>query len=363
VEGFAGFSSSIARWRTASAGTSAGVLEAGLRKAYRLITNATSVGIIFGSGIGTSPDSLAALLNFALLTGIPAKGTIMPAARQANAAGCAAILDVALLSPEDLLKRADVNGLFIYEDDPFHYLSGSVVKDALASKEFVLVADAMASLAGDHAHISVPTGTFAEKKGTFVAQDGYVRALGKAMGKGAAGFQFLSQLLSLLGGKTFIDAQEVTDKLRSEGLIESLDGGRQGFPRNGAHVRFNTRETGKPRVPARTYQLILRDVFSNHHLFDKDVYSKGVGTVYSAPGYPISEDKLFMSPEDAVALGVAERDPVIIQSEVGSIKKSVSIKTGLRQGVLEYVLFKDRRDALGLSKGMEKVIDVSVQKG
>jgi len=53
---------------------------------------------------------------------------------------------------------------------------------------------------------------------------------------------------------------------------------------------------------------------------------------------------------------------VIVQSEAGSIKKGVSIKTGLRQGVLEYVLFKDRRDALGLSKGMEKVIDVSGAK-
>jgi len=363
VEGFAGFSSSIARWKVESAGSSAGVLEANLRKAYRLITNATSVGIIVGSGITTSADSLAALLNFALLTGIPAKGTIIATARQANAAGCVAILDGALLSPEDLLKRADVHGLFIYEDDPFHYLSGSVVKEALASKEFVLVADAMASLAGDHAHITVPTGTFAEKKGTFVAQDGYLRALGMAMGKGAPGFQFLSELLSLVGGTRFQDAGEVTEQLRREGLIESLDGGRQGFPRNGAHVRFNARGAGKPRAPERTHQLILRDVFSNHHLFDKDVYSKGVGAVYSAPGYPISEDKLFMSPEDAAALGVAERDPVIIQSEAGSIKKGVSIKAGLRQGVLEYVLFKDRRDALGLSKGMEKVIDVSVQKG
>lgn len=363
VEGFAGFSSRIARWKAASAGSGAGVPDEKLEKAYRLIKNATSVGIIFGSGISTHPDSLAALLNFALLTGIPAKGTIIPAARQANAAGCAAILDGALLSPEDLLKRSDVNGLFIYEDDPFHYLNASVVKDALASKEFVLVADAMASLAGDHAHIVVPTGTFAEKKGTFIAQDGYLRTLGKAMGKGAPGFPFLSELLAQLGGKRFNDASEVTEQLRREGLIESSDGSRQGLPGKGARVHFNTHEAGKAPAFLRTHQIILRDVFLNHHLFDKDVYSKGVGTVYSAPGYPISEDKLFISPEDAAKLGVTERDTVIIQSETGSIKKAVSIKAGLRPGILEYVLFKERRDALNLSKSMKKVIDVSVQKG
>jgi predicted molibdopterin-dependent oxidoreductase YjgC len=363
VEGFAGFSSNIARWKAASAGLAVGVPDERLEKAYRLITKATSVGIIFGSGVGTCPDSLAALLNFALLTGIPAKGTIIPVVPQANAAGCVAVLDGGMVSPEDLLKRTDVNALFIYEDDPFHYLNGSVIKEALSSKEFVLVADAMASLAGDLAHVIVPTGTFAEKQGTFVAQDGYLRTLGKAMGTGAAGFRFLSELLSQLGGKRFRDAAEVTEQLRREGFIESLDGGRQGLPGSGARVHFNTHEAGKPPAFTRTHQLMLRDVFSNHHLFDKDVYSKGVGAVYSAPGYPISEDKLFMSPEDAASLGVAERDSVIIQSEAGSIKKAVSIKTGLRPGVLEYVLFKERRDALNLSKSMKKVIDVSVQKG
>jgi anaerobic selenocysteine-containing dehydrogenase len=288
---------------------------------------------------------------------------VIPAVPQANAAGCVAVLDGRLLSPEVLLKRADVNGLFIYEDDPFHYLNGSVVKDALSSKEFVLVADAMASLAGDHAHVVVPTGTFAEKKGTFVAQDGYVRTLGKAMGKGAPGFQFLSELLAQLGGRRFNDVAEVTEQLRREGVIGSSNGGRLGLTGTGARVHYNTREVGKPPAFLRTHQLILRDVFSSHHLFDKDVYSKGVGTVYSAPGYPVSEDKLFISPEDAAALGVAERDLVTIQSEAGTIRKGVAIKAGLRPGILEYVLFKERRDALNLSKGMKKVIDVSVQKG
>jgi len=164
VEGFAGFSSSIARWKVESAVPVQGSRsqpaegippdhECDKRRHYRRIRHHH----ICGQSCGAS--------QLCASHGHPCEGTIIATARQANAAGCVAILDGALLSPEDLLKRADVHGLFIYEDDPFHYLSGSVVKEALASKEFVLVADAMASLAGDHAHITVPTGTFAEKKG------------------------------------------------------------------------------------------------------------------------------------------------------------------------------------------------------
>jgi len=85
--------------------------------------------------------------------------------------------------------------------------------------------------------------------------------------------------------------------------------------------------------------------------------------VYTAPGYPVSEDKLYIAPEDAQKLGVEEQGQVLIESSEGSLKKAVSVRKGLRQGVLEYVLFKEREDALGLSKGMQKVLDVTVKKG
>ena len=85
--------------------------------------------------------------------------------------------------------------------------------------------------------------------------------------------------------------------------------------------------------------------------------------VYAAPGYPVSEDKLYIAPEDAETLGVEERGQVLIESAEGSIKKAISIKKGLRQGVLEYVVFKERQDVLGLSRNVQKVLDVTVKKG
>ena len=53
----------------------------------------------------------------------------------------------------------------------------------------------------------------------------------------------------------------------------------------------------------------------------------------------------------------------MIESGEGSISKAVSMRKGLREGVLEYVVFKERREALGLSRHVQKVLDVTVKKG
>jgi predicted molibdopterin-dependent oxidoreductase YjgC len=363
VEGFAGFSAMLERWKLESAGTDTGVPEKEFEKAYRLIRDSASTALIFGSGVSSSVDGLAALLNFSLLKGMPARGTVMPVACESNGAGAAAILNGSLLAPESLLSNDAIKGLFVYQDDPFHYLNGKFVKEMLSGKEFLLAADAMATSMTDVAFLTVPVGTFASKSGTFVAQDGCVRTLGKAMETGPGGFEFLRTLLEKLGGAVYADVQAVTNRLREKKLFEFADQGRERLASDGPGPRFKSYALEKVAAPVRPYKLILRDIFSNHHLLGKDVYSKGVGMVYSAPGYPVSEDKLYIAPEDAQELGVEERGQVLIESAEGSIKKAVSIKKGLRQGVLEYVVFKDRHDALGLSKHMQKVLDVTVKKG
>ncbi len=362
-EGFAGLTAMLERWKLGSAGADTGVPEKEFEKAYRLIRDAANTAVIFGSGVTSSADGLSALLNFSLLKGVPMKGAVMPVARESNAAGAAAILNGSLLAPEALLSNEDIKGLFVYQDDPFHYLNGRFVKESLSNKEFLLAADAMTTSVMDLALLTVPIGTFAEKSGTFVAQDGYVRTLGKAMDTGPGGFAFLRALLEKLGGAVYIDVQAVTNRIREKKLFEPAEPGRERLTGDGSGPKFKSHEFETAPTPDRAYKLILRDIFSNHHLLGKDVYSKGVGTVYAAPGYPVSEDKLYIAPEDAEKLGVEERGQVLIESAEGSIKKAVSIKKGLRQGVLEYVVFKERQDVLGLSRNMQKVLDVTVKKG
>jgi anaerobic selenocysteine-containing dehydrogenase len=131
-------------------------------------------------------------------------------------------------------------------------------------------------------------------------------------------------------------------------------------------------DTGAPRfdagpVPARPdgqrdYLLILRDVSINHHIIGKEAYSTGISTIYQHPGYPVSEDKLFMSGEDARELGLVEGDIVEVESGSGVLQKPISTKEGLRRRVLEYLVFRDRREALKLSATPAKWIEVRVRK-
>ena len=88
-----------------------------------------------------------------------------------------------------------------------------------------------------------------------------------------------------------------------------------------------------------------------------------MSTVYRHPGIPVSEDKLFFSPADAADLGLAEGDVVRLTSSRGSLYKPLSIKEGLRPGVLEYIVFRDRQDVLGLVATPAKWIEVKVEKG
>ena len=143
-------------------------------KLYFLFTKAEKVAVIAGSGISANDDSLAALFNLCHLKGIGKKAVVMPTALQSNAVGAMSIL-LNSVAPEDVLNDPGVGGLFIYEDDPFHYLKGSMVEQALKQKDLIVVCDAVPTYVSDYAHIVIPTGTFAEKEGTYVAEDGFVR--------------------------------------------------------------------------------------------------------------------------------------------------------------------------------------------
>ena len=70
-----------------------------------------------------------------------------------------------------------------------------------------------------------------------------------------------------------------------------------------------------------------------------------------------------MSAADALALGLAEGDVVQVASKSGALNKPLSIKEGLRPGVLEYLVFRDRAEILKLMGTPAKWLEVQVRKG
>ncbi|MDP1990231.1 MAG: molybdopterin-dependent oxidoreductase, partial [Syntrophales bacterium] len=291
LEGFTEFKNALLSDADANAAAPGGVDAAILEKAGKLIGEADRITVIFGSGISDQKESLNALLNLCLLKGLPGQGAIIPTALQANARGALSILG-ATTSPEDVLFSPDAAGIVIYEEDPFQYMNAEKVEDALAKKAFVLVCDILPTRVMDYAHLTIPSTTYAEKAGTMIAGDGTLREVKKACAGGQGGVDFLRELLIRLGGKRYTTRDEVDAALKE--CLRTKDGGSMGANPESAGKRrflFTPSSTAAVTAAPRPYRLILRDLFANHHLADKEVYGKGCAMV--------TKDMLYISPEEA----------------------------------------------------------------
>ncbi|MBU1150606.1 MAG: molybdopterin-dependent oxidoreductase, partial [Proteobacteria bacterium] len=348
LKGFSEFKSALLSDAAASSAAPGGVEEATLEKAYKLIRDAENIALVFGSGISDREGSMAALLNFCLLKGLPEKGAIIPTALQANARGAVSIIDD-IASPDEVLLDAGISGIFIYEEDPFHFLCGELVKGALAKKAFVAVCDILPTEAMDLAHLTLPSTVFAEKEGTVISGDGSTRTVARAYAGMPGGPEFLRELLNRLGGKPYSNSDELRDDL-NKSLLAKYGGAGNAAP--AGKGRFLV--TPATDAPTRPYRLILRDIFASHHLAGREVYAKGVSQV--------QKDALFISPGDAAALNLTDGDGLYLESADGDATRPVTVKAGVKQGVLECLLFRKRREMLALSLKPAKVIEVSVRK-
>ena len=346
LEGFSEFKRLLLSGAAAPAEGAGEIAE----KAYRLIADAERVGVVFGSGISDRDDSLEALLNFCLVKGLPGRGTIIPTALQANARGAAAIL-APLLSPEEVLRAADTAGIFLYEEDPFHYLNGKTVREALAKKEFIIACDLFPTEATAVAGLTVPAASFAEKEGTVVSGDGTPRTLRKAVAGRPGGPEFLRELLVRLGGKSYNGDELMGDLIRRLLAKAGADG--DGAPMAGAGM-FPATAAARATEATRPYRLILRDLFISPYLTGRELEDSGVGRV--------QKDRLCIAPEDAAALGIRDGEALRLESATGAAVRPVTVKAGIKRGVLECFLFRERGDMLALSPGSAKVIEVSAGK-
>jgi predicted molibdopterin-dependent oxidoreductase YjgC len=353
VEGLEGFAEYKRFLFSAVAGPTAapeGGADDAADKAWRLIANAERIGVVFGSGVSDCDESLEALLNLCLLKGLPERGTIIPIALQANARGAAAIL-APLASPEEVLRAAEMAGIFFYEEDPFQYLNGETVKKALAKKEFIIACDLFPAEATAGGGLTVPASTFAEKEGTVVSGDGTPHAVRKAVAGKPGGPEFLRQLLSRLGGKSY-NGDELMGDLIKQLLAKDRDAG--DAARSAGAGRFLVTAAAPAPAAERPYRLILRDLFISPYLTGRELEGTGVGRV--------QKDMLCVSPEDAATLGVASGEALRLESATGAVERPVTLKAGIKAGVIECFLFRERSDMLGLSAGSAKVIEVSARK-
>ncbi|MBI4633599.1 MAG: (2Fe-2S)-binding protein [Deltaproteobacteria bacterium] len=355
LEGFPDYAASLKAYGKDHAPAVCGLSVEAFEKAYSLVGNATRTGVIFGSGISATDESMASLLNFCLLKNLQRGGVVMPVSLQANALG-AATVGGGIVPAHEILLNPGLAGLLIFEDNPFVYLDGTPLRNNLSKLDFLALCDALPSPLLDLAHVVVPSSTFAQKNGTFISGDGTVRELRQATGATSRGFEFLRLLLHKLGGVLYASPQHVNETIATNGVLEK-SGCRlktaAGSMKEGFIVRQSPRTQAAP--VEKPYKLILRDLFISDYLVSRNSYAKGIDLVY--------KDALYISPEDASALSVENGDLLVIENDLGSSARSVTVKEGLKKGVLEGVLFKERQNFLKLTAAPTKVISVSLTKG
>ncbi|MEN6615966.1 MAG: molybdopterin dinucleotide binding domain-containing protein, partial [Syntrophorhabdus sp.] len=335
-----------------------GVNAQEFEKFYTLFAKAASIAVIFGTGISASDKSMASLLDLCILKGIQKSGVIMPTALQSNAVGVMSVFPEAV-SPENVLKDTNVSGLFIYEDDPFHYLSAKSVEGSLKAKTFKVVCDMFPTDTTAYADVVIPTGSFAQKTGSYMAEDGFSRVVCRGEGGSSSGFQFLRLLLERLGGGLYKDEAEASLPLSGKEMFAVDEAGKLTVKPFGGEARFAVNGKVEPDKEAKPFTLVLRNVFFHHHLAGKGIYSKMIYLNNPA----IAGNKLFISPDDAAALGITDGGTVIVESSQGAIQHPAVIKEGLGKGIVEYRMLKDRQNILKLADGYSKHIAVTVKKG
>jgi anaerobic selenocysteine-containing dehydrogenase len=207
----------------------------------------------------------------------------------------------------------------------------------------------------------VPTGTYADKAGTYVAEDGFTRKAERAWGKGSPGFEFLRMLLNKLSGVLYKHEDELRAVLHKSGALVYDEAGRESVPAaRGSEKQFLKVGPAPDAGSARPFTLVLRNAFFHHHLSGKETYSKMAYLTNPS----VAGDKLFISSEDAAALSIADGDAVTLESDFGSAQARATIKAGLKKGVAEYRLLRKRQDILKLApQSYGKQIAVTLKKG
>jgi formate dehydrogenase alpha subunit len=225
--------------------------------AARLFAEANQASIVYGNGITqhvTGTDGVMALANLAMLTGnIGRRGTgIYALQRDGNGQGACDMgalpdflpgyqsieyaqtrknftarwgidlpADAGLTALEMIEQAKDkkVKGMYIVGENPaLSFPQLSLVRDTLASLDFLIVQDLFLTETAKLANVILPTVSFAEKEGTFTNFEGRVQQLRQAitpLGDSLPDWEIILQLANKMGcPMPFSSLHEVIDEIK-----------------------------------------------------------------------------------------------------------------------------------------------------
>ena len=346
-----------------------------IRAAARLYAGAGRASIVYGSGItqySSGTNSLKVLANLALLTGNIGveKGGVYPIMRESNARGAGemgalpdflpgyqSVTDTGarkrfeewwgvdlpakpgLTSVEiiEQAKEGKIKGLYVVGENPaLSFPHSSLVSEALACLECLIVQDIFLSKTAGLASVVLPAASFAEKEGTFTNLEGRVNRLRKAIepvGESLPDWQIVQRLAEKMGSPLpFSSPQQIMDEVerlvplyRGYTKVEKLP---QAGPEGPLH--FSPAAYTPPPDGAREgYPFVLLTGTTLHHQGTGSRSLRARRLVKFSP-----QAFLEIGAPDAIKVAVTNGDRARIVSPTGEVSATVRITDTLPEGML-----------------------------
>jgi formate dehydrogenase alpha subunit len=259
-------------------------------------------------------------------------------------------------------EKGNLKALYIMGENPLRSLPQfKRVGKALHNLELLVVQDILATETSHIADVVLPGAAFSEKSGSFTNLEGRIQSFEPVVsppGDAKPDWEILALLFERMGPSTrYSSLEEIKAEIRN--LVPMYSGlGRgaeQSWVNEAATVRpFHPEEGGKritfsPVIPIEkdTYD----ELFPFTAILGSMKYHLGSGT-RTSHSIRVREyaqkGEVELSPEDGKRLNLSEGDRARITSPHGSISRSVTLKEGLKQGLIVIPTAFHNNDAMEL---------------
>ncbi|RNC66609.1 MAG: 4Fe-4S dicluster domain-containing protein [Desulfuromonadales bacterium] len=347
----------------------AGLTEADLRAAAKLVGGKKTVAVIFGADImrcGQANDAVKALVNLALILGALGKeaGGLFPVYEKTNIQG---VLNMGVV-PDSLpgyqplsaaaafenawgrklpetagkdfwqivegIEQGSVKALYLLGCDPIaSFPEGGRIRKALEKLELLVVQDAFPGEAAKLAHVLLPASVAAEKTGTFTTIDGRLQCLGKAAnppGDAREDWDILTELYNRLTGESraatpagiFAEMADLVPRYAA-----ALESGRVGTSPHAGSFELAPAVSGTVDAadPSSPFALVAGAI----------LYHSGTTTSWSKNNLEIApEGYIEIHPEDAAKLGIVDGAGVKISAAAGSATGQARVSAKVQPGLV-----------------------------
>jgi formate dehydrogenase alpha subunit len=255
-------------------------------------------------------------------------------------------LDVVRMIEE--AEKGNLKALYIMGENPLRSLPQSKrVGKALHKLELLVVQDILATETAHIANVVLPGAAFSEKGGSFTNLEGRIQSFEPVVsppGEAKPDWEIFALLFEKIGSsKRYSSLEEIRDEIRN--LVPMYSrlgrGGEQSWVNEDAAVRLFHPEEGGKRI---TFSPLISieeegcdELFPFTAILGSQRFHLGSGT-RTSHSIRIREyalkGEIEISPEDGKRLNLNEGDRARIISPHGSISRSVTLKEGLKQGLI-----------------------------